>query len=333
VRVNGVAQPHASQLPADLLETVVKAVAGGESWTPEEVVHCDSHSNDFAEVRLRGGRSLVVKRGRYDWAGPRFATSRIASRMIREATNVAVPAPLPLPVQIGDRPLEAYWRIDVPTLREIWPELNEADRRSALRSWGDLTGRLHTVELDGYGQLAEGCRHPSLREYLRSELEDRLLPAITVEWPEALGIVRRLRPFLDEVEDRVGGRSRLVHNDLHMGNILCETGEAAPVCVGLIDLETSIAAPPEADIAGMEVHHGPLFAQRLPRGWAQRVRSGYHHVVDERVVNFYRVFHLLNMGFYSALVGHALHAVEVAAAAAREVGRLERRQLVPLPTA
>jgi aminoglycoside phosphotransferase (APT) family kinase protein len=320
--VTRTAQPNAQRLSRDLLRSLVGSVAEG-TWPPREIVHRDQHSNDFAEVRLTNGRSLVVKRARFEWAGSRFATSRIAAGLIRAGTDVAAPAPLPLPRDLDEQPIEVYWRIDLPTLQELWPALGRAGRREALRSWGELTARIHAVRLDGFGPLSDpSTPERSLSRYLREELEDRLLPAVSWEWSNAEPIVEGLIAEIPEIEQRVGGASRLVHNDLHMGNILCQDDEELPRCTGVVDLEAAIAAPPEADIAIMQVHHGPLFAQRLNGKWFTRVREGYSEPLDPFAIDFFRTYHLINMGFYSAIVGHKGHASRVARMAAGELEKL-----------
>src|SRR5690606_21940358 len=98
----------------------------------------------------------------------------------------------------------------------------------------------------------------------KDDLAGRLLPAVEVAWPAAIPVVAGLLDFVGLFEDRIDDSSTLVHNDLHMGNVLCTKGDAGEVrCVGLLDLETAMAAPPEADIAAIQVHHGPLFQQPI----------------------------------------------------------------------
>jgi aminoglycoside phosphotransferase (APT) family kinase protein len=321
--VDNLAQPNASRMPIDLLVSVLGTVEPGSESQVAEVVYRDQHSNDFAEVRLGDGRALIVKRARYDWAAPRFETSRIASRVIRERTGVSVPAPLALGGDLDTMPLEAYWRIELPTLQEVWPRLTGVQKRQALRSWGRLTSRLHHIEMLGAGPLSDAATPGrSLGHFLRADLGGRLVPAVTAEWPEARWIAEHLLGWVDEVDRRVGDRSRLIHNDLHMGNVLCRIDGDTVRCVGLIDLETAVAGPPEADLACMEVHHGPLFTQAIDGEWREQIRSGYSGALDEWLVNYYRALHLLNMGFYSAMIGHRWHAERVAEAASAEVALL-----------
>src|SRR5690606_16262822 len=120
----GFAQPNASRFTRDMRERILASIEPGAERLLEKVVHRDQHSNDLAELRLKDGRSLIVKGVRYDWAAARFAASRLASRLIREASTLLVPAPLEVPAPADGRAIEVYWRIDRPTLQEVWPHLD-----------------------------------------------------------------------------------------------------------------------------------------------------------------------------------------------------------------
>lgn len=319
------AQPNAAPLPDDLIASLTRAVApvaGGAQ--PRDVVFRDQHSNDVAEIRYSDGRTLMVKRGRYDWVAPRFRTSRRAAELLRHHTRIRAPRPLEIPAGLHEQPVEAYWRIDLPTLQDLWPTLGCQARDAALRSWGAVLRDLHSVELHGFGPIHEGAgEYASLTDFLEADLGGRLYPAVAAVWGEGLAVLERLRSAIPAVAARAHVPARLLHNDLHMGNVLCEAASGAVACVGLLDLETAIAGPAEADLASVEVHHGPLFAQPLAGDWFAELCAGYARDLDPFVLSFFRAYHLINMGFYSALVGHAEHAADVAAAARREVGMLQ----------
>ena len=74
--------------------------------------------------------------------------------------------------------------------------------------------------------------------------------------------------------------------------------------------------PRELDLAHALVLHGPLFAQQLHDGWFEELRLGYQHPLDPFALRWFAVYHLLNLGFFSALVGDREHAAAVAEAAA-----------------
>jgi Ser/Thr protein kinase RdoA (MazF antagonist) len=211
----------------------------------------------------------------------------------------------------------------LPTLQELWPKIPAAQRDEVLHSWGALVARVHRVEVAGHGPLADAAGAVSFEVFLGADLGHRLFPAMAAEWPDGLPLLEELRALVPVVARRVEGKgSTLLHNDLHMGNVLCDTVDGSLRCVGLLDLETAFAGPPEADIAMMAVHHGPLFAQPLEGEWLERILAGYGAPVDALTLAFFRAYHMLNMGFYSALVGHREHAGAVCSAARAETGLL-----------
>jgi len=313
-------QPNAVPFPdqfISLLTTAVGPQTGGAR--PTDVVFHDAHSNDVAELRYQDGRTLMVKRGRYDWAGPRFLASRLASQLLNGTAGVLAPAPLEIPDDLDPQPVEAYWRVDLPTLQELWPALSETQQARALRSLGKLIDQVHSVKVSGHGPLAVADQKPSFEAFMHADLGYRLFPAVSADWHAGVPLLERLRSAIAPTAERVSADgSTLLHNDLHMGNILCENSDAGVRCVGLLDLETAFAGPPEADLAILEVHHGPLFAQPIGGDWIAHVRSGYRRTLDPVVMSFFRVYHMLNMGFYSAIIGHEEHADRVAKAALEE---------------
>jgi aminoglycoside phosphotransferase (APT) family kinase protein len=317
-------QPNAVPLPPRLIDSLLRAVSGQvDRSSPPDVVFHPQHSNDVAEMRFSDGQTLMVKRGRFAWAEPRFRASRMAARLLQEAAGVVAPAPLDLAPDIDTQPLEVYWRVELPTLQELWPTRSFRERESLLRSWGELVARVHGVRLQGHGPLADADGGISLETFLGADLGYRLFPAMSAEWPDGIPVLEELRSLVPVVTARAEGKgSTLLHNDLHMGNVLCDSVGGRFRCVGLIDLETAFAGPPEADLAMIEVHHGPLFSQPLAGRWFERVMDGYGGVLDAATRGFYRAYHMLNMGFYSALIGHREHAATVCASARRETAAL-----------
>lgn len=302
----------------DALLRAASRHAGAER--PQRVVHPGGHSNHVAEVGFDGGRTLILKRARHypETAHGRFETSRRASRFLREVAGVAAPEHLALPLRDGEVPVEVYWRIPLPVLREAWSGLSERGRDEALRSWGALLGRVHAVPAarSGVAPLAGGD--------LRGDLESRLLPAIRDAWPAAAAAAGSLVRTLEEVEARATARPAvLVHGDMHMGNVLCEKEGEEVRCVGLLDLEEAYTAPAEAEWATLELMHGPLFGAPLPVGWLERAKEGFGRTLDPVLLSFFRAYRLLNLGYHAAATGLAAHAADVAVAVRREVKRLE----------
>lgn len=287
-----------------------------------------AHSTEVFELRFTDGRSLMVKRARHGWARARFAASKRAAALLRERTDIVAPTPIDLPEDLDERPLQAYWRIDHPTLGAVWNDLAVEDRRSAMRSLGSLLDRLHGVRVEGWGRLEEevGTGGADLREFLESDIGERLLPAARGMWPRAVRSLEALRERIPELSQRIGPRpATLVHNDIHTGNVLCTLrpdGSERIRCIGLLDLDSAVSVPAESDAASLEVLHGPHFEQHLPKPLRDRVWRGYGRTLDPWALVFFRALHLSNLGFYSALVEHHEHAGRVVEALTAEVDRL-----------
>ncbi|HET8654329.1 MAG TPA: aminoglycoside phosphotransferase family protein [Longimicrobiaceae bacterium] len=284
--------------------------------SPLALIHHSGFSNDLAEVRLDHGRSLIVKRGRYSWSPAGFETARFAARLLRERADILTPASLDLPPHLDERPLEAYWRIERPTLAELWPDLGQAERRGAMMSLGRLIRRLHDLGTAGHGELTTALeRATSLSQALAEDLGGRLMPAISTGWPEAASVVDLLLEMIPEVVRRTAPDGVVLHGDLHMANVLCERDELTVRCVGLLDLECAHAGPPESDLARLAVIQTDLFQMPVEGAWLDWVREGYTDPLDPLVFRFYAIYHLLVLGHHSASIGHDVHAEHVAAAA------------------
>lgn len=311
----------ATTLSDALVRSIARAVRnGGAGSDPVEIRHTDAHSNEVASARFGDGRTLMVKRGRFEWAAERFRTSRRAAALMHGA-GIAAPRPLDLPAGLDDRPLEVYWRIELPTLEDLWPDLDRPAREDALCSLGRLVRRIHRVRLSGFGPLARAQDEDglSLRSHLEADLGERLLPAVYGEWEEGIPLVHLLIERLPELARRARGREpTLLHKDLHMGNVLCEVDASGVRCAGLLDLEASVAGLPESDLAMLQVMHGPLFCRPIAGPWFAHVRRGYDAPLEPWLLHFFRIYHLLNLGFYSALVGDDFHAADVAEEARRQ---------------
>lgn len=288
------------------------------------------HSNDLIELRFgdrHGVRTMIVKRSRHDWAAPRFAASRRASTLLREEAGLVAPVPLELPDDIEDWPVEAYWRVPLPTMRELWPSVGAEERPRVLGRLGALIRRIHSVRLAGHGPLpeAEDNGRP-LERFLRDDLIERLRPAVAGEWAAGLDPLDRLIERMPSVAEQIGeGAARLVHSDLHMGNIFCEVGDDGRIdCVGVLDLESAFAGPAEADLANAELMNSPLFDTYLTPCERDWIREGYADPISNLALGFFRAYHHLNLGFYAAMIGEHHHARQILCAVEREVTALER---------
>lgn len=314
-----VSQPDAMPIPDRLVRALLPVAAPGMEREKVGIRSLDAHSNDVAEVHVPDGRVLMVKRGRYPWSAARLHASRTAAQMLRDS-DVRVPQPIAIPEGVDARPVEAYWRIEHPTLLELWPVLRPARRRQALRSLGRLLRQVHGVAVNRHGPLGADAAPASLAAHLEGDLAGRLLPAVQGVWPAAATHLERLAGYVARLEERLAGAPAvLLHGDVHLGNVLCDDAGGAVRCVGLLDLEGAAGGPAESDLAIAQVHHGPLFAAPLPDGWFRILLRGYGREPDRFALAFYRAVHLANMGFHSALVGHGEHAADVAGMLAAEV--------------
>ena len=280
----------------------------------------DAHSNDIHELTFTDGRVLLLKRARHEWVSDCFRAAAEASRLIREHTDVIVPEPLPIERIDDELPVQAYWRIELPTLAQLWPALSRPARRSALRSLGALIRRLHGIAAPGWGPLHQTRPPQQVRAELERDLCSRLLPAVYAHWPEGLTSLETLIDEIGSVERLHGDRPALVHADLHLGNVLCRIENERVECVGLLDLDDACGGAPEADVAGFNVLHGPLFERIIDPALRGEVRTGYGEPLDQRLIDFYHCAHLANQGFSSALLEHHEHAAGVAAELKRHLG-------------
>lgn len=297
-----------------LLDSISDELAGA---TPLKIEGTDIHSNDVAEISFSDGRILVFKHARYDWARSRFKVARRASEILRD-NGIICPAPLATPPDLSDMPTEAYWRIPSPIMAEVWPDLSDEQKASALQAWGSLARRIHKIKLNGQGKLLNVLSEEStLENFLRSELIERLGSEITKVWTDAIPALEAAINYIPEVQaSRPTGR--FLHNDLHMKNVLVDvnkkTGEVS--CPGVLDLEAAFVGPKESDLAHTQVLHGPLFGQHLEfPGWKEAFMTGYGKDVKENILAFFRIYHLINLGYYFAITNRHEHAKKVAALA------------------
>jgi hypothetical protein len=293
---------------------------------PATITIRETHSNHVAEVHFDTG-TLIIKLARYQEMNARFDTSRLAARLLRERAGVRVPEYLDTPGALHDAtggPL-VYWRIPLVTLDTLWPRLHADQRRRTLRTWGRLVRRIQRVRLPGHGALIDAhTRAQSLSAYLHADLQQRLRPAVATHWPAAAAVIDQLVAMIEPVQERVGDTGGvLIHNDLFTANVLCEeTPEQGVVCAGLIDFEDAFSGPPEAELAKTEVLHGPLFGQPWSEGFMSDIIAGYGAPLDPFVMAYFRVIHLINMGYHAAVTGLEAHAAEVLGACRRELQAL-----------
>lgn len=313
--MTGCAADSLHNLPAALRTLLPRLAPAADRGAPVSCRSC-SGSNAVYRLGFAHGDDLIVKIASHPELVRGFAPERAAARLAREAGLLA-PDHLPTPPAPDGIAFVAYPRIGLPTLAELWPRLSW-QRPGALASWGALMRCLHEIRLPGAGPLPEalsGGRTPST--FLREDLERRLAPSVRFDWPEGV-------PALDALGEAAGRRSGrldargvvLNHGDLFAPNLLCDA-EGPVHCVGLLDLEDALAAPPEADLARTELLHGPLFGSPLPQGWFDLVLAGYGGDVDRELIVLFRAYHLFNMAYHCAITGNPGYAGVLAGELAR----------------
>lgn len=310
------AQPDASPIPQHLVRTILTGLLDREDAVPTFTLsQHNEFSNDLAVATLADGRRLVVKRGRYPGSAKRFETAHRAAAFFAKI-GVAVPVPVTLPGAQDGFPLDAYWRIERPTLAESWPQLDAVRRRSAMRSLGELIRRSHRRRFRGHGEfrVAHGLAQP-ISQVLAEELGGWLMPAARTSWADGIPLVDFLLSNIPEVARRTDPRGVLLHGDLHMGNVLCEVNGKEVHCVGFLDLECAHAGPRESDIARLSIMHTDLFGMPAGGPWLVWALEGYAETLDAFVLEYYSIYHLVQLAFHSLSVGHDVHAEGVVAAA------------------
>jgi aminoglycoside phosphotransferase (APT) family kinase protein len=299
-------------VPRWLMASLSSADLARTRAAPRRCRYIEGHSNDIYELEFEDDRVLLIKRARHDWVGPYFAASARAAQLIRARSDLLVPQPLPITADACDSPLQAYWRIPLPTLDRVWQTLGHDQQQAALLSLGALTRRLHGIAAPGWGPLARS-RGATLHIDLDRDLRLRLLPAVIAHWPAGIPLLERLigdisaRTALDAPRQPV-----LVHTDLHLGNVLCTLHDGRIECVGFLDLDGVGGGLAEADVACFDVLHGRHFERPIDDALRVQLRSGYGRPLDEELVAWFHCVHLANQGFSSALLGHHEHAGAIA---------------------
>lgn len=303
-----------------ILEHIGVAVEGPRAY---HVIRRDRRSNSVDEVHLADGRILVIKRARDPGNAYRFRTSRIAAALLEGSEGVVTPGYVKLPPALEDEAILVYWWVPGPTLHELWPGVEAADRAETVRDWGRLIRRLQAVRPRGHGPLPDAVRSDTaLDGYLETDVGDRLLPAVRAGWPDGVPAAEGLLASIPDLVTAVGARPPvLVHNDLFDQNVLCRVDDGVR-CVGVIDFEDAFAGPAEAELAKTEVLHGPLFGQPWAWDWFPHLAEGWGGAPDPLALGYFRAYHLVNMGLHAANTGLDDHAAQVAAVAREEVARL-----------
>lgn len=305
-------QRYSYSLPSDFNHWLKGAVGDEKELKITDNFSPSGFSNNIIRLTFEDGRKMIIKQSPYDWAQPRFESSRKVSQLIRQQSSIIAPQHLEVPEEVTENPTIAYWYLPFPTLEELWPELSFEQRKKASQSLGRMLREMHQIKVSSYGPLHENCSYRSAFSFMHNDLQNRLKPAIAEEWPEALPVISQLTKSAQDLSD-MNQDLILVHNDIHLGNILCESHDGEVQCVGLLDLEEAGGGIWEADLASAITLHHPLFFRNKVNGrwlkeFGQFIAEGYDKKPNQELLLFFRIYHLINLGFFSAISEDYEHA-------------------------
>lgn len=295
-----------------VLQSIKERDQKGKKTYISEVKKVTCHTNTILHVELNDGRRIVIKQSSFDWAYPRFYSAWQASRLLRNHNSVLAPSHIYIPPEKVQKPTLVYWYMPHPTLEDVWPDLSLEQRRSAIKSLGTLLRKMHATPLEGYGLLQDDYMFCSLSSFLRDDLQERLNPPMYAHWTAGLTVLDTLSEMATRTFE-TDRNAKLVHNDMHLGNVLCEVEPKEVTCLGFLDLEEAKGGRWESDIASALILHHPLFEDDENRlewlqGFGDLLQEGYGREPDPEVLHFFKMYHLLNLGLFSALNGEDNHA-------------------------
>lgn len=283
-------------------------------------------SNKLVRINFDDRRSIIVKQSQHDWAAPRFRSAQQASNLLREKTDILAPEHIAVPKELTEIPTLAYWYLPAPTLQNLWPELSLSQKKEAVINLGGLLKKMHSIKLPAYGALSSDESYNSAADYILCDLRERLEPTMGAKWPDILPVVYELMRLGENVQEKEQ-EAALVHNDFHIGNVLCVCDGGHVKCIGLLDLEEAGGGRWELDLARAVTLHHPFFAGGNLKGnclnnFGRFIVEGYGKKPDQELLRLFRVYHLLDLGLYSAMNENYEHA--------RDIGK-EAKQLLDQP--
>lgn len=302
-------------LSSDFIHWLESTIGGEKKINITDSFSPDGFSNNLVRFSFEDGRKIIIKQSQYDWARPRFNSAKNASKLIRRRSSVIAPKHITIPEEVVKYPTIAYWYLPYPTLRELWPKLSPKQKKQASKSLGRMLRKVHQITVGKYGLINEERSYRSAADFMFSELHDRLKPSIAAYWPEVLPMVDRLIEIAEKLPDNVNNAA-LVHNDIHLGNILCNVQDDEVQCIGLLDLEEATGGIWESDLASAMTLHHPLFFSSKLQGsrlekLEQSIVEGYEKEPDPKLLRFFRIYHLINLGYFSAMNDDHQHAKRI----------------------
>lgn len=305
-------QKNHHQLSSDFIQWLKSTVGGEKEIKITNTFSPKGFSNNIVRLTFDDGRKMVIKQSKYGWAKPRFESARNASQLIRRQSSIAAPKHIAVPNEVVEYPTIAYWYLPYPTLKELWLQLSPSQRKQASKSLGRMLRKVHQITVGEYGLLRKEHSYQSASAFMYSDLHDRLKPSIAAYWPDVLPMVDRLIQIAKNLPDNEHNAA-LVHNDMHLGNIICKIRNDKIKCIGLLDLEEASGGIWESDLASaMTLHHPLFFSSKLKGSWfkdfGQYISEGYGKEPDQKLLRFFRIYHLVNLGYFSAMNEEFQHA-------------------------
>lgn len=272
-----------------------------------DVVEFKGHSNTIHRFQQGEDHYFILKQSDFSWAHQRFMSARQASSLLRNHTDIISPDYVSIPEGTFQKPTLVYRYLPHSTLDEVWPRLTSSQRNKAIISLGGLLRKMHQISPDRFGLLTEKSSYSSLSSFLTAELQERLKPAMAGEWPDGIPLTNKLLKFVEGISEKKQPSS-LVHHDLHLGNVLCKENARGMECIGFLDFEEAKSGCWESDIAKSIVLHHPMFFENGEKhkwinGFGDRLIEGYERDPDPLLLNFFKIYHLLNLGLFSAMNG------------------------------
>lgn len=197
------------------------------------------HLSSRASKRLYRVDNLIVQlwySRKPDW----LSRSSAALRALKDIL------PVPELIFSASSRTQAPFQVEITTclpgqsFEQEWPKLDVAQRRAYVAQFADLMREMHKLQGQKLNALAAIDGSLPWAERCRRELQGRLSAARQAGVEQTQ--IEQVRAFIAKAESELDRPSlALVHNDLHLGNILVQNGK---IC-GIIDFEC-------AEVGGFE---------------------------------------------------------------------------------
>jgi tRNA A-37 threonylcarbamoyl transferase component Bud32 len=129
-------------------------------------------------------------------------------------------------------------------LEDIWSKLTIDEKRSVLKQFGQLAGKIHSVKMDHYGEilhLSKNKHFKTWKEYIYNEII-RSIESLEKNKSINYEILQKARHFADEnINVITNTNPQLIHGDLNFTNIFVSKEKTITI-QGIIDWEWCFSA-------------------------------------------------------------------------------------------